>query len=60
MKGKRFANHGMKYLEVGQRGGDAVELVQQLRLGIIEVLGTHKAWRFERFAFLMGHKKKNP
>lgn len=43
MKGKRFANHGMKYLEVDHGGGDTVELVQQLRLDIIEELGTHKA-----------------
>ena len=41
----------MKDIEVGHCRGDAVELIHQLRLDIIEKLGTHKAWRVRRFAF---------
>jgi hypothetical protein len=43
-------------VEVGHIGGDAVELVHQRRLDIIEKLGAHKARRLWRFAFL-GYKK---
>ena len=57
--GTKIANHGMEDVEVGHCGGDAVELVHQLRLDIIEKLGAHKAWRFRRFAF-RGITKKNP
>ena len=32
----------MEDVEVGHGGGDAVELVQQLRLDIVERLGAHR------------------
>ena len=50
-KRTEIANHGIKDVEVGHCRGDAVELVHQRRLDIIEKLGAHKAWRVWRFAF---------
>ena len=44
--GTKIANHGMKDVEVGHGRGDAVELVHQSRLGIIEELGTHYGLAF--------------
>lgn len=41
----------MEDVEVGHCGGNAVELVQQRRVNIVEKLGAHKAWRVWRFAF---------
>ena len=35
----------MEDVEVGHCGGDAVELVQQRRIDIVEKLGAHKARR---------------
>ena len=36
----------MEDVEVGHCGGDAVELVHQRRLDVVEKLGAHKARRF--------------
>ena len=47
----------MKDVEVGHCGSDAVEFVHQPRLGIVEELGAHKAWRVRRFACPRHHKK---
>lgn len=55
--GTKIANHGMEDVEVGHCRGDAVELVLQRRLDIVEKLGTHKAWRLSRFAFQSITKK---
>ena len=49
--GTKIANYGMKDVEVGHCCGDAVELVHQRRLDIVEEFGAHKAWRVVRFAF---------
>ena len=35
------ANHGMEDVEVGHNGGDAVELVHQRRIHVVEKLGAH-------------------
>ena len=40
--GTKIANHGMEDVEVGHCGGDAVELVHQPRLDIVEKLGAHR------------------
>ena len=47
----KIANYGVENVEVGHCRGDAVELVHQRRLDIVEKLGAHKAWRYWRFAF---------
>lgn len=39
--GTKIANYGMEDVEVGHRGGDAVELVQQRRLYIVEEFSAH-------------------
>ena len=49
--GTKIANYGMKDVEVGHCCGDAVELVHQRRLYIVEEFGAHKAWRIVRLAF---------
>ena len=41
----KIANHGVEDVEVGHCRGDAVELVHQRRVDVVEKLGTHKAWR---------------
>jgi len=40
--GTKIANHGMEDVEIGHCGGDAVELVHQPRLDIVEKLGAHR------------------
>ena len=55
----KIANYGMEDVEVGHCSGDAVELVHQRRLDIIEEFGAHKAWRVVRFAF-RGVTNKKP
>ena len=40
-RGAKIANHGMEDVEVGHGCGNAVELVHQRRIDIIEELGTH-------------------
>ena len=40
--GTKIANHGMEDVKVGHCGGDAVELVHQPRLDIVEKLGAHR------------------
>ena len=47
----------MEDVEVGHCGGDAVELVQQRRIDVVEKLGAHKARRYGRFAFQSITKK---
>ena len=54
-----IANNGMKDVEVGHCSGDAVELVHQRRLNIVEEFGAHKAWRIVRFAFQNSKNKKS-
>ena len=49
----------MENVEVGHCGGDAVELVQQRRIDIVEKLGAHKARRLKRFAFQNNEKSVN-
>ena len=56
--GTKIANYGMKDVEVGHCCGDAVELVHQRRLDIVEEFGAHKAWRVVRFAFQSITNKK--
>ena len=55
--GTKIANNGVEDVEVGHIGGDAVELVHQRRLDIIEKLGAHKAQRLWRFAFQREQKE---
>ena len=57
--GTKIANHGMEDVEVGHGGGDAVELVHQPRLDIIEKLGAHRlgVWSASPSELL---QKKNP
>ena len=57
--GTKIANHGMENVEVGHCRGDAVELVHQRRLNIIEELGTHDVSRLA-FCFSETSQKKNP
>ena len=57
--GTKIANHGMEDVEVGHCSGDAVELVHQSRLDIVEEFGAHKAWRVARFAFQNSKNKKS-
>jgi hypothetical protein len=49
----KIANYSMENVEVGHCRGDAVELVHQRRLDIVEKLGAHKAQRLGRFALLI-------
>ena len=48
----------MKDVEVGHCCGDAVELVHQRRLYIVEEFGAHDAIGFGYFAFPKHHKKR--
>jgi hypothetical protein len=50
----------VEYVEVGHCRGDAVELIHQRRLDIIEKLGAHKAQRLTRFAFQRVQKRSYP
>ena len=47
----------MEDVEVGHCCGDAVELVHQRRLYIVEEFGAHDAIGLGRFAFPKHHKK---
>ena len=57
--GTKIANHGMKDVEVGHCGSDAVELVHQPRLGIIEEFGTHYGLAFRALRPSNGSQKES-
>ena len=57
--GTKIANHGMEDVEVGHGGGDAVELVHQSRLDIVEKLGAHDGLAFGALRLSSGHKKES-
>ena len=47
----------MEDVEVGHGGGDAVELVQQLRLDIVERLGAHRLGVWGASPFELSQKR---
>ena len=49
----------MEDVEVGHGGGDAVELVHQPRLDIVEKLGAHDGLAFGALRLSSGHKKES-
>ena len=49
----------MEDVEVGHCGGDAVELVHQPRLDIVEKLGAHNGLAFGALRLSSGHKKES-
>jgi hypothetical protein len=49
----------MEDVEVGHGGGDAVKLVHQPRLDIIEKLGAHDGLAFGALRLSSGHKKES-
>ena len=55
--GTKIANHGMEDVEVGHGGGDAVELVHQPRLDIIEKLGAHRLGVWGASPFELSQKR---
>ena len=55
--GTKIANYGMKDVEVGHCCGDAVELVHQRRLDIVEEFSAHKAWRIGASPFKASQTK---
>ena len=55
--GTKIANHDVKDVEVGHCGGDAVELVHQPRLDIVEKLGAHRLGVWSASPFELSQKR---